>query len=570
MALLSVSLVFSTFFLLSTCELVPIDTARYDEGKKQYDLMQRQSEMPRYGKCWKGAVMLIQSDCRHLTDMVQTRLALAYLNCFLQIQGRSKYECDESRDISECVEDMNEADRSSFTTFFTHTLNICYFLQAQVWQEGTENTIKTLSDTSSQVADQLVQAQKLQKDMLASQNKSLKNQEELIHQAHSLNDIIVNSSQNVKFLFDDLKVSTKEQKQIIGDLFDQLTKIQNTILGEVSGFYSLFYYVASLFVCYLLSSTPRTAGSRVWLFLIMTLNVIMEQSAMVWINSVYSSTGDNELLYWLQKQCRRVFILSGVIVWLLCVYMYKDINALNNQLLVEIRKQNSDLKKYFTGLPAPSRPDEKRVVVCYETGESTDSDYTSDVSDEEGSDADSDRTFILPENKKDDDLDSWVTSHNSELAEKELLLELSDLQKDTSLIDPHRRILSWLDKANSSLNISEIQTPKSQCVPAPQATNLASPYNLRPRKSTNSPNISPATRVESAKSFSKTVHLMQQITEKNSRLIRALHQPQQVPPPLVAPLSKSLTPSDDRSSVSSRSTRSRTRNSLMSTRAAKS
>lgn len=36
-----------------------------------------------------------------------------------------------------------------------------------------------------------------------------------------------------------------------------------------------------------------------------------------------------------------------------------------------------------------------------------------------------------------------------------------------------------------------------------------------------SPNISPASRVESAKSFSKTVHHMQQITEKNSRLIRA-------------------------------------------------
>lgn len=47
---------------------------------------------------------------------------------------------------------MNEVDRSSLTTFFTHTQNICYFLQAQVWQEETDMTINRLSATSSQVS----------------------------------------------------------------------------------------------------------------------------------------------------------------------------------------------------------------------------------------------------------------------------------------------------------------------------------------------------------------------------------------------------------------------------------
>ncbi|XP_055883442.1 uncharacterized protein LOC129925911 isoform X1 [Biomphalaria glabrata] len=502
----------------------PVDHTRYQEGKKQYDMMQSQSEMPKYGNCWREAVMLIHSECKHLTDLVQARLALAYLNCFLEIQGRTRYECSGTSEIQSCLQNMNDADRSSFTTFFTHTQNICYFLQAQVWQEETEYTINKLSVTSSQVADQLETSQVLQKDMLASQNQSLKNQEELINQAHSLNDIIINSSHSVKFLFEDLKQSTKEQRQIIGDLFDQLTKLQNTILGEVSGFYSLVYYMASIFVCYILSSTPRTAGSRVWLFLIMTLNVLTEQTIMRWINNVYSTSGDNEFLYWLQKMCRRISMAVAIISWLLCAYLYKDINALNNQLLVEIRKQNSDLKKLFTGQPVPPKPEQTSTVNRH-TEDSTDSDYTSDVSDEDDSD-DSDKTFILPENRKDnDELASWLTLQDSEHLEKEkasLLIELSELQKDTSLTDPHEKILSWLDKANTSLEYIDFK-PSPLSVPVTQTTNSGSPYNLRPRKQTNSPSISPVTRVESAKSFSKTVYHMHQIAEKNSRLVRALN-----------------------------------------------
>ena len=57
--------------------------------------------------------------------------------------------------------------------------------------------------------------------------------------------------------------STQEQREVIKDLFDQLSKLQTTILGEVSTFYSLCFYVLSIIVCYLLTSTPRTAGMEI-------------------------------------------------------------------------------------------------------------------------------------------------------------------------------------------------------------------------------------------------------------------------------------------------------------------
>ncbi|XP_059142792.1 uncharacterized protein LOC131930354 [Physella acuta] len=512
--------------LLPTCtHQTGVDKIKFEEGKMQYEVLQRQSEMPKYGHCWRNAMVLIKKECKRLTDVAQTRLALAYLNCFLGIQGRPGYECDETEDVSTCVRHMNEVDRSSLTTFFTHTQNICYFLQAQVWQEETDMTINRLSATSSQVAEQLEQSEQVQRDILQSQNQSLHTQHQLLVQTHNLSSIINVSSQSVRLLFEDLKESTKEQKQIMGALFDQLTKLQSTILGEVSGFYSLFYYLLSVLVCYLLTSTSRTSGARIWLFLIWTVNVILEQSLLRWIASVYLSSGtDNEQVYWLQKQSRRVSLIPSAIVLAVCFYNYKDINMLNNQLLMEIRKQNSELCKFLSGSsailhgqPATEAVGTSKVT---EAVDSSDSDYTSDNGDD--SDDESDKTFILPENR-DTDAESFLTLTDNDSTVTDLSSlhsELNDLNTTLSSQDQFTNIRSWLDRSHGLDDKEDVKPPKHSSIEVGEAIKT-SPYNLRPRKTGASPNISPASRVESAKSFSKTVHHMQQITEKNSRLIRA-------------------------------------------------
>ncbi|GFN84535.1 U3 small nucleolar ribonucleoprotein protein imp4-like [Plakobranchus ocellatus] len=495
-----------------------IDQSRYDEGRRQFELMQKQSEMPKYGQCWIKAMAIIRSGCKHLTDDSQTRLALAYLNCFLILQGRSSYYCSEEDEVKHCVKDMEEADRSSFTTFFTHTQNICYFLQAQVWHEHTEQTISRLSDSSSQVAEQLETAQELQKGMLLTQSQSLENQERLMNQTVNLNSIINSSSKTVQVLFEDLKKSTQEQREVIQDLFGQLSKLQSTILGEVSSFYSLFFYVLSIIVCYLLTSTPRTAGARVWLFLVMTISFVAEQTLLPWLSQVLTVFGSqpdgNEQIYWLQKICRRLFILIALTILALCVFMYKDINAINNQLLLEIKKQNSDIRRSLTvqkqqALPVELEPSQSM---------NSDSDYTSGESDAESNDG-SDKTYILPENAVESDAESYMTLQgdaDSTADQTSLLCELYDLQKSPQDQDFSSKVDSWLEKTISAG--SNFRTPTS---PTP---NQGSPYNLRPRGSRDSPNISPASQVESVKSFSKTVRQMQEISEKNSRLIRAYQQ----------------------------------------------
>jgi len=50
-------------------------------------------------------------------------------------------------------------------------------------------------------------------------------------------------------------------------------------------------------------------------------------------------------LWW----CRKVFTLLGGGVWAWVAYNYRDLNRINNQLLVDIQKQNADLKHLLQG-----------------------------------------------------------------------------------------------------------------------------------------------------------------------------------------------------------------------------
>ncbi|ESO95827.1 hypothetical protein LOTGIDRAFT_75797, partial [Lottia gigantea] len=224
-----------------------------EEGKKQFQLIQQNSEMPKYGICWKNAMFSIKSGCKQLSDEVQSFLALSYLNCFLALQGRNTYDCEKGEPIKSCTSNMADADRSSFTTMFTHTQNICYFLQAQIWHEEMDLTIDRLANSSSHVGQQLEESFRMQLDMIQHQNESLKNQKKIINQAL------------------DLRV-------LINDVFDRVSKLQSLVLGEFSGFYSIIYYMFSIILCYLLTSTPRTSGARFWLFAVMTVNMLLEQT----------------------------------------------------------------------------------------------------------------------------------------------------------------------------------------------------------------------------------------------------------------------------------------------------
>ena len=117
----------------------------------QYEIIQLDARMPRYGACWKTALNHLDSGCRQLDDDVQSRLALSFANCFLEKAGMRTYPCQAALPLADCLRDVDNNAFTTYSNFFTHTQNMCYFLQSQVWQEETQETVNRLTATSAQV-----------------------------------------------------------------------------------------------------------------------------------------------------------------------------------------------------------------------------------------------------------------------------------------------------------------------------------------------------------------------------------------------------------------------------------
>jgi len=121
------------------------------QGKAQYEIIQLASRMPRYGECWKAALRRLDNGCQQLDDEVQSRLALSFANCFLEKAGIRTYPCEDSAPLADCLKNVDNNGFTTFSNFFTHTQNMCYFLQAQVWQEHTDETVNRLTAFSAKV-----------------------------------------------------------------------------------------------------------------------------------------------------------------------------------------------------------------------------------------------------------------------------------------------------------------------------------------------------------------------------------------------------------------------------------
>lgn len=257
---------------------------RYKEGETKLTEFRSHSKSSQYGQCWTRALSLLEDGCRNLTEDVQQRLAVEFSHCFLLKSGRQTKRCDISESATVCTQRMQEEEFNVYTEFFVHTQNICFYLQASLWQEQTEETIARLADNSANVARQLENSSELQSELLKQQNISLVNQGKLINSGEELQRTLEESKINVQAMMINLQKSTIEQRNLIFEVFDRVRSLQSMVMGEFTGFYSMIFYVASILIAYFLTSTPRTSSSRFPLFVVLTLNVACEWLLAKWCN----------------------------------------------------------------------------------------------------------------------------------------------------------------------------------------------------------------------------------------------------------------------------------------------
>lgn len=228
-------------------------------GERKFREILRMSESD---QCWKNAVSQLKSRCKSLTDIEQSRLAVAFANCHLQKSGRKTYFCDNTMSIKDCTVDMNSLAFQTYTEFFTHTGHICYFLQNLLWQEKAENVIFELSEASSETVQKLQTSLEHHKVIEKKQNEVLDAFTTMKELAQKQRDLLWE-------VYSNLKISIESVRYITSLFLIELVGIETFVVA-----------VASWVVIYFL---PRFNYSMFWLNILL----IAEQAVEIIIRRAY-------------------------------------------------------------------------------------------------------------------------------------------------------------------------------------------------------------------------------------------------------------------------------------------
>ena len=251
----------------------------------------------------------------------------------------------------------------------------------------------------------------------------------------------------------------------------------------------------------------------------------------------------NELIYTRIWLCRKVFIFVAISVFSWCAYRYKDINAMNNEMIGKLLHQINDLQHMFKERTDSYSSDEMDGKSNTKEIEDT----TSNMSDSDSSDSDS--TFVPDEEELDDIDESFYTVPSSSLeASREttpfLVDELRDLHRATPMrgetplrnmtpvceMTPMKNgMLTNLDQ----ISVAESEQSTSRRRGRPKKSEYTprrildtsenrpglSRYNLRHSNGANP--ASPRVVQESVKQFSKIFKKMEEIADRRRSQLSA-------------------------------------------------
>nr|XP_045600538.1 uncharacterized protein LOC123759477 [Procambarus clarkii] len=192
------------------------------EGKHHYEVITKESQMPRYGDCYQATLRDLHDGCSDLTDEVQSRLALAFTNCYVARFGWAVYPCGPKQPLAACMRHLDSRAASVYSAMLSNTLAMCHFLQAQAWHSATTHAVHSLQEASEKVSSQLSQAV----DSAAALTLQMDTQ-------------ITESRQALKHAFLEIRESTAEQRGLIIDVFDRVAELQSLLMGEFSWFYAV-------------------------------------------------------------------------------------------------------------------------------------------------------------------------------------------------------------------------------------------------------------------------------------------------------------------------------------------
>ncbi|RZC33513.1 hypothetical protein BDFB_010038 [Asbolus verrucosus] len=302
-----------------------------DKGRTQYQLLREKSNLPRYGTCWKGAIDHVEDGCKNLSEDTQSDMALHLANCFLEMSGHETYNCEFNKKPNLrgiCINSMSDRAFNVYTEFYTHVQNICWFLRGQIWYE-------TISENSFKVGRQLEVSARNQEELLEAQRESMEVQRKILKHEKLLEEVL-----------EDLYVSTKAHQEVLRVLTKSVANFQTWVIGEVSWFDSVVFYVAAGLCVFILTSTKRTANARLPILILLFTNLTVERficSILISEDSIFNTRMLYDDIYSSIWYCRYFFTFIIVVYLVYHSYYYTDLNMENNKFLQIIMRQNSKI-----------------------------------------------------------------------------------------------------------------------------------------------------------------------------------------------------------------------------------
>ena len=211
--------------------VLDVDRSRLELGEAGLRELEGKAE---HSPCWRRAVERLDHSCKRLSDMEQSKLAVAFANCHLEKSGRATYPCTEEMSVRECTEPMDSDAYQTYTHFFTHTGHICYFIQIELWQGRTEGLIDRLSLTSSEALQKLERSLDYHRDMEQRQDTALRNQDKILEQDREIASSLKKTHADMQTSFGEMSAMAEQQRALLGEMFGSLQSSVEAVRGLMS------------------------------------------------------------------------------------------------------------------------------------------------------------------------------------------------------------------------------------------------------------------------------------------------------------------------------------------------
>ncbi|KAL4504330.1 hypothetical protein ABPG72_009776 [Tetrahymena utriculariae] len=307
--------------------------------------------------CAYSLIRDISSDCKQLSEDQKSRLSLKLTNCLLARSNKRPIVCSDDVEFDACSQELNGDSWNTYSSFYMHIDNICFYYQALNWQKETQLLISNLLDNSDkanililEALNNSLQMKNLQTQIHQQMQNQFQLQEEANRSIQENNTNLQNLKKSISTSFDQIVnqilIQSDKVSKVLSDLFEGLNEIKIAQQWIANNFFDLstfLFYFGFSFLLLLLTSFKKLCQCRTSSLLLLWICFIIERlflrNDIFFINSSYFQTLFRFTLCMLQ-----LFILS------ITYKSYQDFSRLNYQQIKEIQSKlnmlNSDKIKY--------------------------------------------------------------------------------------------------------------------------------------------------------------------------------------------------------------------------------